>query len=642
MTFLAPWMALAAAAVVLPALVLMYFLKLRRKQVEVPTTLLWRKAVQDMQASAPFQKLRRNLLLILQLLLLIGLLLALARPTVDGWSSSGRRVVIVIDNSASMNATDESPTRLEKARELARELARDASQGPGVMIVSMGYDARIVEPFTADRDRLLRAIDDIPATDEPGRLEPALTLLEQFARQESGLDIYIFSDGRLVMPTQSELQGFANVKLLRIGSDQPVNRGIVTLSARRDFQNPNRVEVFAGISNDSPNPQDVKVTVKVDGQLARVIPLTLSPTLPDQPEVSVTPMSLAMEQAGQSLVEVSLDGSDALQADDLAWVIIAPQRELRALEVGQSRRFISRALDASGLAKVDRVTPEQYESLARTSGGLGPYDIAVFDNYEPQTPPGVHALYLGAGAPAVGVDRVVETSQGRQQVVLSWQRDHPIMRYAGLDELVMADSTRLTLPAEAQALAMSSAGPLITSLEKQGRRSIVVAFDPVRSNWPLLVGFPVFMSNAMSWLGASETSETGWITQPGRSVSVPLRQRMAGSSGSSSIVNYRGPGTLSATPAGSELLIPPAGKVGVYATDSTRVDAPWDRLAVSLVDRLESDLRPVTQLVIGSQPVETVAPQRTQIRQAVQHWFLWGVLALLVVEWGVYVWRNRV
>ncbi len=640
MTFLAPWMALTAAAVVLPALVLMYFLKLRRKQVEVPTTLLWRKAVQDMQASAPFQKLRRNLLLILQLLLLIGLLLAIARPTVDGWSASGRRVVIVIDHSASMNATDESPTRLERARELARDLARDASQGPGVMIVSMGQEARIVEPFTADRDRLLRAIDGIPPTDQPGSLEPALTLLEQFARQESGLEVYILSDGRFEMPSQSGLQGHASVKLLRVGSESAVNRGIVTFSARRDFQNPQRVEVFAGVSNDSPSPQEVKLSVKVDGQLARVISLTAAPTPAGQEALEVTPVSFTMEQAGQSLVEVALDGQDALATDDRAWVIVAPQRELRALEVGQTRRFISRAVDAAGLAKVDRVTPAQYESLVRASGGLTLYDIVVFDGYQPQAAPGTHALHLGTGAPAVGITRVEEDAQGRSQVVLSWQREHSLMRYTGLDELVMADSVRLSLPDDAQVLAMASAGPLVASVERQGKRTVVVAFDPVRSNWPLLVGFPVFMSNTMGWLGAAESAETGWITQPGRTVTVPLR---AGSQvGQADGVSYLGPGKLEATLAGGSLVVAPPQRVGVYRTDSGAVAPPWDRLAVSLVDRLESDLRPVREIAIGSQPIETIEPQRTQVRQAVQHWFLWAVLALLMVEWGFYVWRNRV
>ena len=106
MGFLAPTAAWIAAGVTVPLLVSLYFLKLRRRHVTVSSTLLWQKAIQDLQVNAPFQKLRKNLLLLLQLLVLAGLLLAFARPTLRGTAQPGQRVVIVIDQSASMNATD--------------------------------------------------------------------------------------------------------------------------------------------------------------------------------------------------------------------------------------------------------------------------------------------------------------------------------------------------------------------------------------------------------------------------------------------------------------------------------------------------------------------------------------------------------
>ena len=77
-TNLAP--AALAAMLAIPLLVLLYFLKLRRRPAEVPSTLLWKKAITDLQVNSPFQRLRRNLLLFLQLLLLALVILALARP----------------------------------------------------------------------------------------------------------------------------------------------------------------------------------------------------------------------------------------------------------------------------------------------------------------------------------------------------------------------------------------------------------------------------------------------------------------------------------------------------------------------------------------------------------------------------------
>src|SRR3984885_7238458 len=104
--FLNIWPAAIAAAIAIPALLLLYFLKLRRRELPVSSTLLWRKAIQDLQVNAPFQKLRKNLLLLLQLLLLGMLLLALAQPTLNYTPGAGPRSIILIDRSASMAAKD--------------------------------------------------------------------------------------------------------------------------------------------------------------------------------------------------------------------------------------------------------------------------------------------------------------------------------------------------------------------------------------------------------------------------------------------------------------------------------------------------------------------------------------------------------
>ena len=127
MPFLTP-LALAGLVFV-PVVIAMYLLKLRRDEAVVPSTLLWQKLVADVEANAPWQRLRRSLLLLLQLLLVLILALLAARPFVERPAGLAGDIVLVVDTSASMQATDVAPNRLEAAKALALEALKDLPGG---------------------------------------------------------------------------------------------------------------------------------------------------------------------------------------------------------------------------------------------------------------------------------------------------------------------------------------------------------------------------------------------------------------------------------------------------------------------------------------------------------------------------------
>ena len=104
---------------VLPVILILYLLKLRRTEVVISSTLLWLKSLQDLTANAPFQRLRKNLLLLLQLLIALALALALARPYLRAEMLPGQYICLLIDRSASMQTQEKAGTRLDLARESA-------------------------------------------------------------------------------------------------------------------------------------------------------------------------------------------------------------------------------------------------------------------------------------------------------------------------------------------------------------------------------------------------------------------------------------------------------------------------------------------------------------------------------------------
>jgi hypothetical protein len=107
------------SAIIIPVIIIMYLLKRRRQDRPVSSILLWEQVLRDAAANVPWQRLRRNLLLLMQLLIAIALVIALMRPYVAG-ALTGGDVFLIIDTSASMQATDVAPNRMAAAIGTAR------------------------------------------------------------------------------------------------------------------------------------------------------------------------------------------------------------------------------------------------------------------------------------------------------------------------------------------------------------------------------------------------------------------------------------------------------------------------------------------------------------------------------------------
>src|SRR5687768_16687053 len=137
----------------------MYLLKLRRDEAVVPSTLLWSRLVADVEANAPWQQLRRSLLLLLQLLLVVILATLAARPFVERPAGLARDIVLVMDTSASMGATDVVPDRLTAAKQAAIEALRELPTGGKVSLIAAGRSARIVVNESMDLPRVRQAIE---------------------------------------------------------------------------------------------------------------------------------------------------------------------------------------------------------------------------------------------------------------------------------------------------------------------------------------------------------------------------------------------------------------------------------------------------------------------------------------------------
>ncbi len=313
MNWITPMVGIIAAAVAVPTLVVLYFLKLRRRDLEVSSTFLWKKAIQDLQANAPFQKLRRNILLFLQLLILGGVCLALAQPQIKGQTITGNRHVILLDRSGSMTAVDGQDSgspqpRLETAKKQAIafvESLRDGGVLSGreasdeAMVISFDTAAEVRQQFTSDKALLKAAIEAITPTEGPTRLEEAIRLANAHKPKRviegntiegltAGLptNLHLYSDGRIPDAIKAKPAPEDSLEYHRIGRPESANIGIVGMRAAREYDNPAKLGVYVSLENNRPEARPVDVELLIDGTSAMIKGTTVAGASEEGPRLS--------------------------------------------------------------------------------------------------------------------------------------------------------------------------------------------------------------------------------------------------------------------------------------------------------------------------------------------------------------------
>ncbi|MFN4243704.1 MAG: vWA domain-containing protein [Tepidisphaerales bacterium] len=696
MGFLTPMAGVLAVLLTVPPLLLLYFLKLRRREMVVPSTLLWRRAVQDLQVNAPFQRLRRNLLLLLQLLAVLALAVALSRPTVSGVVASGERVVVLIDRSASMSATDGAGgrSRLDEAKSRAKALIDGLPRASRAMVIAFDDRAEIVHPFSGDTAALKRAVDGIAPGDRLTRLRLAYQLADAQGAMRAGVvqdaetieppEVYVFSDGRAADTAELSLRG--RVRFVRLGEDTSGNIAVVALSARRNFERPSEVQVFTRLANFGPEPVGADVQLTVNGRLTRVGRVTLPPQRwsPEQrraAEAAGTAFRDALEfvvdlpDAAVLTVEQMNRQGDVLAADDAASVVVPPPRQLSVAFVTDGNNpYLLRLVEALPLRSPRVLTPAEYERLAETGGGSGDaVDVFVFDGHRPRRLPAAgHFIYFGT-LPA-GLRLTAETREGALVVdpsvftVLDWKRDHPVFRGLSLGAVVGQEAIRLIPAAESEVLAEGTRGPLVV-LHREGRSiHLAVAINPMQSNWPLRVSYPVFVLNALQFMATASDLSVRPTYRPGDAPVLPraavsaalgggTRLRLVPEPGADGrtggvagrvggpvleveVADGAGPGADGG--GGSELTLPTLEHVGVYRTEPPV--AGFERLAVNLLDANESDVLPAEAAPggIGETVVQRAGGTLAGVRTEVWWWLVAAVaVPVLLLEWLVFTRRTH-
>jgi len=657
MQFLTPWTALLAGLVAVPLLLLLYFLKLKRRELIVSSTLLWKRAVQDLQVNAPFQRLRKNILLFLQLLMLFALLLALAAPILSLMSGRARRHVLLIDRSASMSATDVEPTRLEEAKRQARVYV-ESLRDPGflsfrgardqTMVIAFDKHSKVMCNFTADKRQLIAAIERIEAGHGGSFLGEAIMVAQAFSQapgdepanqgSQEAAKLMLFSDGRIadldqIMVSTDELTFHC------IG-ESGKNVGVTAMRARRLYEDPDEVEIFATVANYDGEPVTTDVQLSINDNVRAVksvkIPGAGGADDSDAAGPGKVAVNFSLSYAEAGMLTVRQLQADSLASDDAAWAVLAPPKRLTALLVTGGNKVLELALKACPLAGLDIMTPSEFDANDLSDFSLEQrYDVIVLDNHLPVRTPRCRYLVFGRPPNNIGVSVSQELEN---QVVVDWRPKHAVLKYVNLTNLYAKKCYKLDLPRDAELLAEFNEAPAIALLRRNGSVFLLASFDVLNSTWPFEPSFVLFCYNAVNFLGM----QVGQNQDANLLVGDPIVVDGL-ASGQSALVD--GPDfsdrEIKANSSGS-IRFPRTEYVGVYGVRVEPAGGGARLFAVNMLDAAESNIEPVREITVSGTQVRAEAGVLS--RANLPMWpFLVG-LALLVacLEWLIYNGKMRI
>lgn len=623
MGFLLPT-ALALIGLAIP-IIIFYMLKLRRQPARVSSLMLWQQVIADRQANAPWQKLKRNLLLLLQLLILALLVMALARPYFTVEAEVQGNVVLLLDASASMQATDVAPNRFAIARETALEIINRLENDDTVTLISVEQTPRVLAAATTNRGLLAQTLNATQVTNGPANWPAALTLAAANAATLPDSTIAILSDGATANETLLDTLPTipAPVQFIPIG-EPANNQGIVAMSLRDGLDGP---ELFVRVLNTAPEPVSRLVDIDVEEQIFDARRLELPP----QSEANFTITGLPL-QARQ--IRVNLVGDDVLATDDTAWAIrrAAP---MQILMIGPGNLFLERALALLPDVQLQRATPDQ--SLPQAA-----FDMLIFDRTVPDELPPGNLFFI---APPTSTNLFTVRGTFSQTRLTRRETDHPLLTFVELKNLHISQSQHLEPPPWMRPIVESTKGPLLMAGQSDGRRVVILAFDLLQSDWPLQIEFPIFMLNLTRWLVPGEILEEAAILRPGQSFYLPTT-----ATANSFLIRQPDGEQITLTPAvtqTSSMAVNQTENLGiyhVYAQTGSGQSELLTEFAVNLLLAEESNLTPeqVDFAALSSQATDSTGVAQTLEGRWEWWWFL-GLLGLggLLTEWWVY-WRGQV
>ena len=642
--------ALLLAAIAIPVIGL-YILKVRLRRVPVSTNLFWNQIFEEKPPKSLWQNLRHWLSLLAQLLILAFLVLAIADPILSWQSASARRVVLIMDISASMKAADVEPTRFAAAQKSAQRFLDGVRERDNVAILSAGAQPEVVLGMGNHVPSLRRALDELRPVDSHESIEPAITLAKQLIGDSPKGQIIVFTDREYKRDRSDRSDRSDQTDLLieyrSMGTDAG-NVGITQFQTRRSMVDAVGYEILVEVKNASDLPANCRLEIELGDRPVDILPLKLQPNETWSRTLEKTSLDGGVLKASLAKWEPA-EGTNKivnnqLDVDDVAWAILPARIIQPVLIVSPGNLFLQKVFEANPLVSVTvaKELPTSWPAntvvvlhkLIPTE--LPPNPLLIID------PDNDCNLFKLDG----NIDNPLVTEQNKES---------PLMTHVRLDNVTFPNTKKISFLTEpVQSLASSVDGDSLFSVAQNGNsRVVVLGVNLEESDLAFRTVFPILASNTIAWFtgqsGELSLSLPGGATTllkdpPAQETEAKASKRLWLVSPSGSVQPHSGQTVGPLNQTGVWELLSSSGDANASTqSGSSSINAPTleeirkngtlvERFAVNLKNPAETDLRREST----DQTSATTIAMASWLSYPLWFYLTLIVSLLLVAEWGMY------
>ncbi len=620
MNLAVPW-ALAWIALAAP-IVVFYILKVRLRRVPVSTTMFWRQIFEEKPPRSLWETLRHLLSLLMQIALLLLLVFALAEPYFSWEVLAARRVVLVVDNSASLAATDVAPSRFAQAISRGLRAIDGLRFRDEMAIIVAGAEPTVACGMTGHLRTLKTALEAIPQTDGPTHLREAVELGRRLIGDHAHGKVIVLTDG--CCPEATELDAEESVELHLVGG-QAANIGITRFQVRRSLLDSLGYEILIEVLNATEEPVECRLEVELAGVPVDVIPLKLKPGQTWNQTLEKTSL-----RGGHLIAKLLHD--DAFPVDNEAWAILPARDPQPVLIVSPGNLFLQKVFEANPLLKV---------SFAREMPAeIDPGTLVVLHQIVPEKLPAGPIFVVD---PQGSSDLWSAGEDVSAPLITQQAADSPLMAHVRLDNVQMPTARQLKFTQPPQVLAGALTGdPIFAAVNRPEGKVLVLTANLTEGDLAFRTAFPILVSNAVGWFSGNagelrESLATGNTTE----IDLSTISKPASSAADKTPHVLLSPRGVSRPlpEAADKITVGPLETCGVWqvaaaaSAPSDGTETPLLELACNLANATESDLRTPESLKEHEVPLPMAAALFSR-----PIWFYLAGLAWLLAagEWFLY------